>query len=73
MHDNLDLFVVEEVSKSEIISTRVDMVLETKLDFKLIKTTGHCNTMLGKFLIVLDILVTTISTDTLASIGTLNL
>ena len=41
--------------------------METKLDSKLVKTTGHCNTGHGKFLIVLDLLVTTTSTDTLAS------
>ena len=48
------------------------MVVEIKLAFKLVKTTGHCSTVHGKFLIVLDFLVTTTSTDTLASTGTLN-
>ena len=49
------------------------MVVESKLVFKLVKTTGHCSTVHGKFLIVLDFFVTTTSTDTLASKGTLNL
>ena len=52
---------------------RVDRVVETQLSFKLVKTTGHCSTVHGKFLIVLDLLVTTTSTDTSASNGTLNL
>ena len=49
------------------------MVVETKLAFNLVVTTGHCSKVHGKFLIVLDFLVTTTSTDTLASKGTLNL
>ena len=48
-------------------------IVETKLAFKLVKTTGHCGSVHGKFLTVLNILVNTISTDTLASTGTLNL
>ena len=52
---------------------RVNPVVEDKLAFKLIKTIGHCSTVHGKFLIVLDFLVTTTSTDKLASKGTLNL
>ena len=44
-----------------------------KLAFNLVKTTGHCSTVLGKFLIVLDFLITTTSSDTLAYKGTLNL
>ena len=48
-------------------------VVETKLAYKLVKTTGHCSTVLGKFLIVFDFLVTTTSTDTSASTETLNL
>ena len=47
--------------------------METKLAFKLVKTTGYCSTVFGKFLIVVDFLVTTISTDTLAAKRTLNL
>ena len=54
-------------------SLKVDTLVETKLGFKLVKTTGHCSTVHGKLLIVLDFLVTTTSTDTLASKGTLNL
>ena len=52
---------------------RVDTVVEDKLPFKLVKTTGHCGTVHGMFLIVLDFLVTATSTDTLASKGILNL
>ena len=52
---------------------RVDTVVETKLALKLVKTTGLCSTVHGKFLIVLDFLVTTTSTDTMASKGMLNL
>ena len=52
---------------------RVDTAVEGKLSSKLVKTTGHCSTVHGKFLIVLDFLVATTSTDTLASKGTLNL
>ena len=48
----------------------VDTVVETKLDFQLVKTTGHCSTVHGKFLVVLYFLFTTTSTDTLASTGT---
>ena len=51
----------------------VDMVVETKLAFKLVKTNGQCSTVHEKFLIVLVFLVTTTSTDPLASKGTLNL
>ena len=51
----------------------VDTIEETKLAFTLVKTTGHYSTVLGKFLIVFDFLLTTTSTDTLASKGTLNL
>ena len=47
--------------------------VDTKLAFKLVKTAGHCSTVHGKFLIVLGCLVTTTSTGTLASKGTLNL
>ena len=36
---------------------RVDTVVQTKLDFKLVKTAGHCGTERGKFL-VLDFLFT---------------
>ena len=50
----------------------VNMVVETKLAFKLVKTTGHCSAAHVKFLIVLDVLVTAF-TDTLASKGILNL
>ena len=50
---------------------RVDTAVETKLDFKLVKTTGHCSTVRGKFLVVLDLLVTTTSAYTLTSTGTL--
>ena len=53
------------------VETCLDLSL--KLDFTLTKTTGHCSTVHGKFLSVLDFLVTTTSTDTLASTGTLNL
>ena len=52
---------------------RVDTVVEIKLAFKLVKTTGHCSTVHGKFLIVLYFLVITTSADTLASTRTLNL
>ena len=52
---------------------RVDKVAETKLDSKLVKTTEHCRTVHVKFLIVLDFLVTTTSTETLASKETLYL
>ena len=52
---------------------RVDTVLETKLAFKLVKTTGLCSTVHGKFLIVLDFLVTRTSTDTMANKGARNL
>ena len=45
--------------------------METKLAFKLVKTNGHGSTAHEKFLIVL--LVTTTSTDPLASKGTLNM
>ena len=48
------------------------MVMEIKLAFKQVKTTGHCSTVHGKFLIVSEFLLTTTSTDTLASKGTLN-
>ena len=47
--------------------------METKLAFKLVKTNGHGSTAHEKFLIVLVFLVTTTSTDPLASKGTLNL
>ena len=63
--------------KTSVILTqgdlRADTVVEDKLVFKLVKTTGHCRAVHGKFLIVLDLLVTTTSTDTLTSKGTLNL
>ena len=36
---------------------RVDTVVEDKLAFKLVKTTGHCSTVYRKFLQVLDFLV----------------
>ena len=52
---------------------RVDTVLKTKLAFKLIVTNGYCSSVHEKFLLVLDFLVTTTSTDTLASTGTLSL
>ena len=52
---------------------RVDTVVETKLAFKLVKTPGHCSTVHGKFLVVLDFLVATTSTDILVSKGTPNL
>ena len=39
-----------------------DTVVQTKLSFKLVRTTGHCRTVHGKLLIVLDLLVTTTST-----------
>ena len=55
------------------VRLRVDMIVETKLAFKRVKATGHCSTVHGKFLILLDILVSTTSADTLASKGTLNL
>ena len=60
-------------SALEADALRADTVVETKLTFKVVKTTGHCNKVYGKFLIVLFFLVTTTSTDTLASTGTLNL
>ena len=47
------------------------MVVEIKLASKLVKTTGHCGTVVGEFLIVFDLLVTTTSADTLASTETL--
>ena len=50
---------------------RVDTAVEIKLAYMLVETSGHCSTVLGKFLIVLDFLLTTTSTDTLASKGTL--
>ena len=50
---------------------RADTVVEIKLDFKLVKTTGHCSTVQGTFLIVLDFCVTSTSSDTLVSKGTL--
>ena len=46
---------------------KVDTAAETKPDFELVKTTGHCSTVHGRFLIVLEFLVTTTITDTLAS------
>ena len=49
------------------------MVVEIKLASKLVKTTGHCSTVLGKFLIVVDFLLATTSTNTLASKATLNM
>ena len=49
---------------------RADTAVETKLASTLVKTTGHCSAVHGKFLTVLDFLVTTTSTDTLASTGT---
>ena len=52
---------------------RVDTVVEDKLAFKLVKTSGHCSAVHRMFLITLDVLVTTTSTDSLASKGTLNL
>ena len=52
---------------------KADTVMETKLAFKQVKTTGHCSTVHGKCLIVLDFLVTTTSTDTLPSKRTLSL
>ena len=61
------------VLKNICLYLRVDAVVEAKLDFKLLKTTGHCSTVHGKFLIVLHFLVTTTITDILASKGTLNL
>ena len=64
------MFIVTQWPKCNL---RVDTVVEGKLAFKLVKTTGHCSTVHGKFLIVLDFLVTTTSTDTSASKGTLNL
>ena len=51
---------------------RVDAAVETKLALKLIKTTGLCSAVHGKFLFVLDYLVTSTSTETLASKGTRN-
>ena len=59
-------------SRLDLIFKRTDMVLEDKLVYKLVKTIGHCSTVNGKFLIVLDFLVTTICSDTLASKGILN-
>ena len=59
--------------RQEITSLRENAVKDTRLDFKLVKATGHGNTVHGKFLIVLDFLVTTTSTDTLAPTGTLDL
>ena len=63
--------------KTSVILTqgdlRADTVVKDKLAFKLVKTTGHCSTVHGKFLTVLDFLVTTTSTDTLTSKGSLNL
>ena len=53
-------------------SLRADTIVETKLAFKLVKTTEHCSTALEKFLVVLDFLVTTTSTDTLTPEGTLS-
>ena len=49
------------------VSLRADTGVETKLALKLFKTTGHCSPVHKKFLIVSDLLVTTTSTDTLAS------
>ena len=51
-----------DVIAAAVVVLRVDTVAETKLGFKLVKTTGHCSTVHGKFLIVLDLLVTTTST-----------
>ena len=47
--------------------------METKPDFKLVKTTGQCIKMHGMFLVVIVLLVTTTSTDAIVSKGTLNL
>ena len=47
--------------------------METELDLNLAKTTAHGGAVHGRFLIVLDFPVTTTSTDTLRSTGTLNL
>ena len=52
---------------------RVDTVVASKVDFTLVTTAGHCSTVQGRFLIVLDFLVATTSTDTLASTGTLDM
>ena len=60
-------------SSLEADALRVDTVVETKLALKLVKTTGLCSTVHGKFLIVLDFLVTTTSTGITASKGTRNL
>ena len=50
---------------------RMDTAVATKLAFKLVKTNAQCSTVHEKFLIVLEVscccLVTTISTDPLAS------
>ena len=56
-----------------VFCLRADTVVETKLDFKLVKTFGQCSTVHGEFPIVLDFLVTTTSTNTLASKGRRNL
>ena len=45
-----------------VVCLTADTVEDTKLAFKLPKTTGLCSTVHGKFLIVLDFLVTTTST-----------
>ena len=75
LHTNNSKIAYMKFSQGEgdVKALRVDTAVETKLDFKLVKTTGHCSTVHGEFLVVLDLLVTTTSTDTLASKGTLSL
>ena len=36
----------------DFVNLRVETVVETKLDFKLAKTTGHCSTVHGKFFVL---------------------
>ena len=67
------VFVIRVTARFSLPLRTVDTVVEDKLAFKLVNTTGHCSTVHGKFLIVLDFLVPTTSTDTLASKGTQNL
>ena len=61
------------MQRLQVAYLRVDTVVETKLASKLVKSTGLCSTVQRKFLMVLNFLATTTSTDTMASKGTQNL
>ena len=72
----INSFTAPHFDKQEAFNKQTNLrthtVVEAKLAFKVVKTTGRCSrpTVHGKLLIVLDFLVTTTSTDTMASRGT---